>query len=358
MQSATATCKEKMQMQSANIWANKKKHNNKQETIKMKKIDVTTLGEILIDFTFSGINSEGKNTFEENPGGAPANCACAIGKLGGKAAFIGMTGKDSFGKDLRETLIKNNVNVEGLKTTASQHTTLAFVTIDKSGERNFSFCRNPGADTQLTVEDLETEIINSSKIFHIGSLSLTDEPAKSTTMFAIKTAKLNGALISYDPNWRPSLWAQKQNPLESIKEIFSRADIVKVSEEESQLLFGTADFSEAAEKIMNLGPQVVMVTLGSNGVYYRAKNKNGNLFKGNLAAKKVQAVDTTGAGDSFTGAFLYRITRRTEPLDFTQEQLEQDLNFANATAALCVTKRGGIPALPELNAVKEFLTKN
>lgn len=321
----------------------------------MKKIDVTAFGEVLIDFTLAGINEDGKRLFEENPGGAPANCVCAVSRLGGKTAFLGMTGYDSFADTIEKTLKAQNVNTAGLKKTRQQHTTLAFVSLDENGERHFSFCRKPGADTQLSIKDLDEQLIAESTIFHVGSLSLTDEPAKETTMYAVRKAKESGALISYDPNWRAPLWENHPDALNIIKSIVPFADIIKVSEEELSLLFGESNLEKGAELIMNEGPSIVLITLGSKGVYYRARNVDGKLFAGCVGTRSVQVVDTTGAGDSFTGAFLYRFTRRDNCFAFDEKQLIADLEFANATASICVTRRGAIPALPSLTEVECFL---
>ena len=320
-------------------------------------MDVTALGEILIDFTFAGKSADGKNIYEENPGGAPANCACAVAKLGGKAAFVGMTGCDSFGEDLRETLAALNVDLRAMRTTDKQHTTLAFVSLDANGERHFSFCRNPGADTQLSEADLDEELLKSTKILHVGSLSLTDQPAKSATLKAIDLVKKAGGLISYDPNWRANLWKGRSDAMDELKSLFKYADIVKVSDEELKLLFGEVSCEEGAEKIHAEGVKLVLITLGAKGVYYSAKT-SGLVANGTISVPKVKVADTTGAGDSFNGGLLFRLTRRENPLEFTKEELIEDLNFANSVASLCVTKRGAIPALPTYEETVAFLEKN
>lgn len=322
----------------------------------MKKYDVVALGEILIDFTFAGTNADGKKLYEENPGGAPANCVSAVAKLGGRGAFIGMTGRDSFGEDVRRVLEKINVDTSGMRYCDSQHTTLAFVSLDPSGERHFSFCRNPGADTQLAPKDLDTEMLENSRILHIGSLSLTDEPAKSATLKAIEIVKKAGGLISYDPNYRANLWKGRTDAIEVMKSIFPLADTVKVSDEELALLFGeNISAEEGGNKILDLGASLAMITLGAKGVFYAAKAPDGKRISGTISVRKVDVVDTTGAGDSFTGGILYRLTRRENPLDFTKEELEADLKFANTVASICVTRRGAIPALPSLSEVEESL---
>ena len=320
-------------------------------------MDVTALGEILIDFTFAGKTADGKNIYEENPGGAPANCACAVAKLGGKAAFVGMTGCDSFGEDLKNTLKDLNVDVRGMCTTDRQHTTLAFVSLDANGERNFSFCRNPGADTQLSVDDLDMSLLQETKILHVGSLSLTDEPAKSATLKAIDMVHKAGGLISYDPNWRANLWRGRNDAMAELKSLFKYADLVKVSDEELKLLFGDISLEEGAAKIHAEGVKLIMITLGSKGVYYSAKTE-GCTASGTISVPKVKVADTTGAGDSFNGGLLFRLTRREKPLSFTAEELVQDINFANSVASLCVTKRGAIPALPTLEETEAFVKAN
>lgn len=321
----------------------------------MKKYDVVALGEILIDFTFAGTNADGKKLYEENPGGAPANCVSAVSKLGGKGAFIGMTGRDSFGEDVRRVLEEINVDTSGMRYSESQHTTLAFVSLDPNGERHFSFCRNPGADTQIRPEDLDRSMLENARFLHIGSLSLTDEPAKSATLAAIEITKKAGGLISYDPNWRANLWKGRSDAIDLMKNLFPLADTVKVSDEELALLFGK-DISaeEGGKKILSLGPSLAMITLGAKGVYYAARTLDGSVISGTVGCKDVKVVDTTGAGDSFTGGMLYRLTRRENPLAFTKENLEADLNFANTVASICVTRRGAIPALPTLKEVENF----
>lgn len=319
-----------------------------------KKYDVTALGEILIDFTAAGKNADGKNIYEENPGGAPANCAAAVAKLGGASSFIGMTGEDSFGKDLKAALENVNVDTSGMRTTKKQHTTLAFVSLDQNGERNFSFCRNPGADTCLSPSDLDREILSSTKFLQLGSLSLTDEPSASAQMEAVRIVKQAGGFISYDPNYRERLWGGRKDALEKMKSMLSFSDMVKISDEELALFFGKdISYAEGAALIHECGVRLVLVTLGSRGVYYSAKGSD-EVFSGTIAVPSVNVVDTTGAGDSFTGGLLYALTRRENPFDFSREELEMDVSFANCVASLCVTKRGAIPALPSLDDVLNF----
>ncbi|MCR5622519.1 MAG: carbohydrate kinase [Treponema sp.] len=323
-----------------------------------KKFDVAALGEILIDFTCAGKNADGKNLYEENPGGAPANCVSAVAKLGGRGAFIGMTGYDSFGDDVRHVLEEIGVDTSGMRRTHAQHTTLAFVSLDERGERTFSFCRNPGADTCLSKEDLDRELLENSTFLHVGSLSLTNEPSKAAELEAVSIVKKAGAFISYDPNYRAALWGGRKDAVDEMKSLMPAADLVKVSEEELALLYGDGlSYADGAARIMAEGASLVLVTLGAKGVYYAARS-GAAAFSGRLSVPDVQVVDTTGAGDSFTGGLLYRMTRREQPFSFTQAEIERDIAFANAVASLCVTRRGAIPALPTLAEVEAFMDRH
>lgn len=320
----------------------------------MKKFDVVAFGEILIDFTFAGVNGDGKNLYEENTGGAPANCVGAVCKLGGSGAFIGMTGNDVFGKNIRRDLQKINVDVDSMKCCPFQHTTLAFVSLNESGERSFSFCRNPGADTQISFEDVDRNYLDNARILHVGSLSLTQEPAKTTTLKMIDHVKKSGGLISYDPNWRESLWSDRELAIKEMKSLIPFADIVKVSDEELKILYGDVSLEEGAELIASQGARLVSITMGAKGVFYRYSGAGGIVF-GTMTPPNVNVVDTTGAGDSFNGGLLYWLTRRENILDLNESQLKDAMAFASAVSSLCVTKRGGLPALPSLDEVLNIM---
>lgn len=326
----------------------------------MKELDVIALGEILIDFTSAGVSSAGQILYERNAGGAPANVAAAVARLGGRSGFIGKTGCDSFGSFLKETLEKIGVETIGLTETTLQHTTLAFVSLSPSGERDFSFCRNPGADTCLAETDLAEAGLAKTRFLHIGSLSLTHEPARSATHAAIHAVRKAGGYISYDPNWRKPLWPSQEEGIKQMKSLISLAHMVKVSEEELQLLYGVnsdtdAGLEEGAARILEEGPSFVLVTLGPRGVYYKNKSSSGI-----VGAPVVKVQDTTGAGDSFVGGLLYRFTRLPEtisPFDRNSTDLKDDLFFANSVASVCVTKRGAIPAMPTLSEVNLLIQK-
>lgn len=202
----------------------------------MKKFNVTALGEILIDFTFAGISEQGMKLFEQNPGGAPANVLASVKKLGGEAAFIGKVGDDMHGEFLIDTLREHGINKDAVLEDKNAFTTLAFVSLSGNGERSFSFARKPGADTCLTENEVDEELIKDSFFFHIGSLSLTDEPARGATWHGLKTAKKNGTYISYDPNFRAPLWETKEKAIREMRSVLPFVDIIKISDEEINLI--------------------------------------------------------------------------------------------------------------------------
>ncbi len=308
--------------------------------------DVTALGEVLIDFTPCGKSEAGMNLFEQNPGGAPANVLAALCNLGFKTAFIGKVGDDMHGALLKDTLDKAGIDTEGLVVDDTVFTTLAFVSL-KDGERTFSFARKPGADTQLRPEEVKEDIVKNTKIFHCGSLSLTDEPARSATFHAIKMAKESGALISYDPNYRAPLWNSVEEAKVQMRSVIPYADIMKISDEETALLTDCSDPKEAAQALLDQGVKCVVVTLGKDGALLKTAQIE-IVEKGK--ARKV--VDTTGAGDSFWGGILSRFAQDgTDPAEITEEKAREYVRFANAVAGLCVEKRGAIPAMPTLEQV-------
>lgn len=308
--------------------------------------DVTALGEVLIDFTPCGKSEAGMNLFEQNPGGAPANVLAALCNLGFKTAFIGKVGDDMHGALLKDTLDKAGIDTEGLIVDDTVFTTLAFVSL-KDGERTFSFARKPGADTQIRPEEVKEEIVKNTRIFHCGSLSLTDEPARSATFHAIKMAKESGAFISYDPNYRAPLWNSVEEAKDQMRSVIPYADIMKISDEETALLTDYSDPKEAAQALLDQGVKCVVVTLGKDGALMKTAQIE-IVEKG----KERKVVDTTGAGDSFWGGILSRFAKDgTNPAEITEEKAREYVRFANAVAGLCVEKRGAIPAMPTLEQV-------
>lgn len=316
-----------------------------------KKFDVVALGEILIDFTFQGYNDDGQRLFAQNAGGAPANVLVAIQRLGGKTAFLGKIGNDMHGNYLKTILEKENINTNGLITDDKYFTTLAFVSLSEKGERSFSFARKPGADTQITQKEIDTNLIQQSKIFHIGSLSLTDEPARSATNYAVNFAKENKCVISYDPNYRANLWENEEIAKTQMRSLVPLVDVMKISDEETELLTGFSDVEQAAKSLLEQGVKIVVVTLGADGAY--VLNKDKGQF---IPAFSGKVVDTTGAGDSFWGGFLYKIvTGKKNIEEYSAKELAEFVKFGNAVASLCVGKKGAIPAMPNFDDVQKKL---
>ncbi len=304
--------------------------------------DAIALGELLIDFTYSGMSKDGQKLFEQNPGGAPANMLAVLNNCGKKTAFIGKVGDDMHGEFMKTTLENAGIDTAGVITNPNVFTTLAFVDINEAGERNFSFARKPGADTMLTEEEVSTDLLKQCKIFHFGSLSLTSEPSKSATWYAIQKAKEYGCIVTYDPNYRASLWNSKEEAISEMKSVISCANIMKISDEETELLTGESNIENAAQKILEQGVLLVVVTLGKDGAY--VCNHEGGMY---VKGYKSNAVDTTGAGDSFFGGFLTKFLESEKKVeDISVAEAADFALFGNAVASLCVEKRGGIPAIP------------
>ena len=308
-------------------------------------------GELLIDFTEAGKGKNGKRLFEQNPGGAPANLLTVASHMGYRTAFIGKVGKDMHGKFLKDTLNEEGICTDYIVEDEDSFTTMAFVALNGNGERSFSFARKPGADTRLTTDNLDENLLKSCKIFHFGSLSLTDEPSRSATIAAVTVAKEAGALISYDPNYRESLWKNPKAAVITMKSVLKDVDVMKVSDEESFLLTGEADYRDAAEMLLEMGPKLIAVTLGGEGVLIATQS-----VKEKVAAFHTTIVDTTGAGDSFWGGFLSRYLEFHKTIDeMSKSELIECAIYGNATASLCVQKYGGIPAIPAKAEVEEII---
>lgn len=316
-----------------------------------RKYDVVAFGELLIDFTPAGISEGGMRLFEQNPGGAPVNMLTAVTKNGYQTAFIGKVGNDMHGMFLRDTAQKIGIDVCGLILSEDVFTTLAFVGLSKQGERTFSFARKPGADTRICYREIPENILQNTKILHIGSLSLTDEPARTTTFQAVHAAKAAGAVISYDPNYRAPLWKSEEEATERMRTMIQYVDIMKISDEETGLLTPFQEPREAAEYLLNKGIKIVAVTLGKEGAL--VGSKKGIAVVSGFSSR---VTDTTGAGDAFWGGFVSKyLSFEEKPEDLTLEQLQDCALYGNATASLCVEKRGGIPSIPEQTAVEKRL---
>jgi fructokinase len=314
--------------------------------------DLVSMGELLVDFTEIGYSQNNMRLFEQNPGGAVANVVCAAARLGIRTAFLGKVGNDSHGRFLAAVLDNEGVDTSGLVFTDNVFTTLAFVSLLKNGEREFSFARKPGADTCIKVSELKSEILTSCKVFHVGSLSMTDEPAREATLHAVLTAKQAGAYISYDPNYRASLWKSEADAREQMRSLLPYADFIKLSEEEADLLTGCTKPEKALDVLLENGAVIAVVTLGAKGAILGVDGAHTMI----PAFPVEQPVDTTGAGDAFWGAFLYRIISEDALANQKANRLTEYIRFANAAAALCIGKRGGIPAMPYLHQINEFLS--
>jgi fructokinase len=309
--------------------------------------DILALGELLIDFTYYGESADNKRLFEQNPGGAPANVLCAAANLGLSTAIIGKVGNDMHGDYLRSVLYNKGVDTEGLISADDVFTTLAFVELNESGERRFSFARKPGADTCLTWDEVNKDLLASCRIFHFGSLSLTDEPSRSATLEAVKAAKNGGAIISYDPNYREPLWRSEDEAVEMILSVLPMVDILKISSEEAKLIFKTDILHKAADMALSEGVSCAVITLGGDGAYAAV---NGAFVR--IPALNVPVVDTTGAGDAFCGGFLYKLIKSgLKPNQLREKELEEFTEFAIRVASHCVQRRGAIPAMPTVNDI-------
>ena len=309
-------------------------------------IDITTIGEILIDLTQSGKTEQGIPKFDANPGGAPANLAVAAARLGARTAFIGRVGNDSFGDYLKRCLAENGVDVRGMSMDEKARTTLAVVALDERGERTFSFYRDPSADVNLSMEHVPMELLGGTKVLHFGSVSLTAEPARTATLEAAKTAKASGAYVSYDPNYRASLWPDEETAVRNMTEPLSMVDILKVSDEELPLLTGCTDPEKGSARLTDQGVRLVLVTLGAEGAFYRFDGHTGH-----VPGVPCQVGDTNGSGDTFFGAALSQLVKLSSLDQLTVPELRRILAFANKAASITTSRHGAIPAMPTLAEV-------
>lgn len=310
--------------------------------------DVVALGELLIDFTCVSADADGYPTMAAHPGGAPANFLAAVTKFGGKTALLGKVGADTFGRLLTGTLEQAGIETRGIVASSDVFTTLAFVTLDAHGDREFAFSRKPGADTQLRFSELNLSLIDDARVFHFGTLSLTDEPARATTYRAVAYAKERGKLITFDPNLRKPLWKDLDTAKEQMLWGLSQADVVKISDEEIEFLFGLSP-QEGAKKILSeYGVKLVFATCGADGCWFENQNACGHVD----SLKGIKVVDTTGAGDIFGGSAVWKVLQTGKrPEELNEAELREAVHFACTAAGLSTTKPGGISSVPELSAV-------
>jgi len=314
--------------------------------------DVVALGELLIDFAPQGKSAQGNALFEACPGGAPCNVLAMLAKLGGRTAFIGKLGNDIFGHRLRDTVSSLGIDTRGVVFDGEVNTTLAFVSIDDTGERSFSFYRTPGADMRLRADEVDLKLVRSTRIFHFGSLSTTHQEVREATRSAVTAAKAAGALISFDPNLRPPLWGSLSEAREQILWGCSECDILKVSAEEAEFLTGEKTPYDAASAIQERFPHIrlIFVTSGRDGsaVLHRGR------FIAEPAFETGKTIDTTGAGDTFFACCLHAVLRDGIG-DLSEEQLRHMLCFANAAAAIVTTRKGALLSMPDMSEIRELM---
>lgn len=320
-----------------------------------KSLDIVAIGEALIDFVPSSNQVPGKLNFSGCPGGAPANVLACASKFGLKTAFIGKVGNDVFGQLLHSTLSNCGIDTKSLVISDQYPTTLAFVALDQNGDRAFSFYRNQTADCMITPSEIDPELLSATKVFHFGSVSMTTEPARESTLYAVKAAKEQGAMISYDPNLRELLWDSLSEAREVISGAIQYCDIIKVSEEELVFLTGIDHIDAALQQFIKLHNtlKTVVVTMGSRGC--KATYGQNILTSSGF---DVETIDTVGAGDTFWGAFLYQILSGNFDLDHPDEEsLSKALTFSNAAGALSTIKNGAIPAMPTYDDIQGLINR-
>ena len=309
----------------------------------MKKFDVIAMGELLVDFTEKGISEQGNPILEANPGGAPCNVLSMLQRLGKKTAFIGKVGQDAFGRMLTDVIREQGINADNLLVDETVPTTLAFVHTQQDGDRSFSFYRNPGADMMLRWNEIHEELLGDTKIFHFGTLSMTDEQIADTTKKAVQKAKNDGAIISFDPNLRPPLWRNLEDAKCQMWYGISQCDILKISDDEIAFLTETTDIDAGvAEILKKFSPTLICATMGKHGskAYYKGKSVFCTPFL------REDTIETTGAGDTFMACVLNAVLEKgMEAL--TEDDLLEMLKFANAASSIITTRKGALKVMPQ-----------
>lgn len=314
-------------------------------------MDVVALGELLIDFTENGISSQGNPLFEANPGGAPCNVLAMLTKLGHKTAFIGKVGNDFFGKQLEDAIKEIGINVTGLRKDDKVHTTLALVHTYPDGDRDFSFYRNPGADMMLTEEEIPEELILETRIFHFGTLSMTHEKVRRATKKAVAIAKQAGAIISFDPNIRETLWNSTYEAREQVLYGLGQCHILKISDNEIQWLTGKNDYTEAVKWIREkYDIPLILVSMGKEGsrAYYQDRMVEKAPFINE------NTIETTGAGDTFCACVLHYICKHGLE-NLTEKNLKEMLTYANAAASIITTRKGALRVMPRPEEIEALI---
>ena len=322
-----------------------------------QKYDVVALGELLIDFTENGLSGQGNTLFEANPGGAPCNVLAMLNKLGNKTAFIGKVGNDIFGNHLKSVLEELRIDTIGLLMAEEYRTTLAFVKNQANGERDFSFYRNPGADMMLLEKEIDETLIKNSTVFHFGTLSMTHEEVCKATKKALKIAKENACLISFDPNLREPLWDSLEAAKEQVRYGLSYCDVLKISDNEIQWFTGKDDYTEGVRLLQKeFSIPLILLSMGSAGsrAYYQRAGKD--IMVEAAPFLQENTIDTTGAGDTFMGSCLHYILEN-RAYDFDEKKLLEMLTFANAAASIITTRKGALRVMPEREEIEVLLKK-
>lgn len=318
------------------------------------KMELLAIGEILIDFATTGTNEEGYPVLSANPGGAPANFLAAAAAYGITAGMMGKVGKDAFGDLLIRTLREKEIDTKGVISDGSVFTTLAFVTFDSRGDRSFSFARKPGADICLSEKEIDYEMIDDCKVLHFGTVSMTDEPSRTATKAAVSYAKEKKKMISYDPNYRAPLWAASEEAKDEMLWGLENADIIKISDDEVNFLFGMQP-QDGAEYIFDrYKPKLLYVTCGSKGSIFIGENGRGSM----PALDGIKVMDTTGAGDIFGGSAMSMFLKKGKsPEELSCGELKEIVEFATVAAGISTTRLGGISSIPSEEDIKLFLQR-
>jgi len=314
-------------------------------------VEIVCLGEALIDLISveKGVSLAQVRTFEKAPGGAPANVAVGLARLGVQSGFMGKVGDEDFGHFLARTLADNGVDTSALLFSPQARTALAFVSAKENGERDFMFYRHPSADMLIRPDEINKEYIQAARVFHFGSISLISEPSRSATLEALRCAQEHGLFISYDPNLRLSLWPSPAEARQGIKIGWDFADVAKISEEELEFLASTSDLKRGADRLFTAELKLLVISRGRRGCYFATREE-----RGYVPGYRVATVDTTGAGDGFVAGLLAGLLEIGFRMD-SREEIIHVLRLANAVGALTVTKRGAIPALPTRDQVSKFI---
>jgi len=316
--------------------------------------DVICFGEALIDFisTEAGVSLLEASGFEKTPGGAPANVAVGLARLGISTGFMGQVGDDPFGRFLLDVLRQEGVDISTVRMSSEARTALAFVSLQKNGDRDFMFYRHPSADMLYSPEEVDEVYLRSARIFHFGSISLIAEPSRSATLRALVVSRDAGMLISFDPNIRFNLWPDAESAKAQIMAVWEQADIIKISQEELIFLTGISHPEKGGRRLWHNGLRLLVITQGRDGCTYLTPD-----HLGYLEGFHVKAIDSTGAGDAFVAGLLMGLHKQPEA--FKDEAILREVcQFANAAGALTTTKRGAIPALPTTEMVETFLELN